>query len=175
MQGTLGSIPDEFVSYFTSRFPHLLLHTYLAMRTCVSERPFLPYYSSAEQLSKSQGQNTDFGAQRQNEPIAEQLPAHMCPPCPQPQEATHCSQPVQDSHTSPAESVPSTSPDEPVSSHLPVHTVQAGLSTQTDSSSLTVNAAFATQSSSDHLMQRESSPSQMHTLTDPSAQVNEPE
>ncbi|XP_061830351.1 serine/threonine-protein kinase/endoribonuclease IRE1 [Nerophis lumbriciformis] len=45
VQETLGSIPDDFVSYFTSRFPHLLMHTYLAMRTCATERPFLPYYS----------------------------------------------------------------------------------------------------------------------------------
>uniref|UniRef100_A0A669BSR1 Serine/threonine-protein kinase/endoribonuclease IRE1 n=1 Tax=Oreochromis niloticus TaxID=8128 RepID=A0A669BSR1_ORENI len=44
VQETLGSIPDDFVSYFTSRFPHLLMHTYLAMRTCAPERPFLPYY-----------------------------------------------------------------------------------------------------------------------------------
>uniref|UniRef100_A0A672H7C7 Serine/threonine-protein kinase/endoribonuclease IRE1 n=1 Tax=Salarias fasciatus TaxID=181472 RepID=A0A672H7C7_SALFA len=35
VQETLGSIPDDFVSYFTSRFPHLLMHTYLAMRTYV--------------------------------------------------------------------------------------------------------------------------------------------
>uniref|UniRef100_A0AAQ4RVZ7 Serine/threonine-protein kinase/endoribonuclease IRE1 n=1 Tax=Gasterosteus aculeatus aculeatus TaxID=481459 RepID=A0AAQ4RVZ7_GASAC len=48
VQETLGSIPDDFVSYFTSRFPHLLMHTYRAMRTCVSERLFLPYYSTAE-------------------------------------------------------------------------------------------------------------------------------
>uniref|UniRef100_A0A669CH12 Serine/threonine-protein kinase/endoribonuclease IRE1 n=1 Tax=Oreochromis niloticus TaxID=8128 RepID=A0A669CH12_ORENI len=47
VQETLGSIPDDFVSYFTSRFPHLLMHTYLAMRTCAPERPFLPYYCSA--------------------------------------------------------------------------------------------------------------------------------
>uniref|UniRef100_A0A674DNA7 non-specific serine/threonine protein kinase n=1 Tax=Salmo trutta TaxID=8032 RepID=A0A674DNA7_SALTR len=51
VQETLGSIPDDFVSYFTSRFPHLLHHTYLAMRTCAHERSFLPYYSSSEQLS----------------------------------------------------------------------------------------------------------------------------
>uniref|UniRef100_A0AAR2IGN7 Serine/threonine-protein kinase/endoribonuclease IRE1 n=1 Tax=Pygocentrus nattereri TaxID=42514 RepID=A0AAR2IGN7_PYGNA len=37
VQETLGSIPDDFVSYFTSRFPHLLLHTHLAMRTCALE------------------------------------------------------------------------------------------------------------------------------------------
>uniref|UniRef100_A0A674NPM7 Serine/threonine-protein kinase/endoribonuclease IRE1 n=1 Tax=Takifugu rubripes TaxID=31033 RepID=A0A674NPM7_TAKRU len=52
VQETLGSIPDDFVSYFTSRFPHLLLHTYLAMRSCASERPFLPYYSISMRLRK---------------------------------------------------------------------------------------------------------------------------
>ncbi|XP_032900007.1 serine/threonine-protein kinase/endoribonuclease IRE1 [Amblyraja radiata] len=41
---TLGSVPDEFVCYFTLRFPHLLLHTYLAMRICSQERVFHPYY-----------------------------------------------------------------------------------------------------------------------------------
>ncbi|NP_001085649.1 endoplasmic reticulum to nucleus signaling 2 S homeolog precursor [Xenopus laevis] len=41
---TLGSIPDEFVSYFTSRFPHLLLHTYQAMKKCSPERQFQTYY-----------------------------------------------------------------------------------------------------------------------------------
>ncbi|KAJ8399645.1 hypothetical protein AAFF_G00407500 [Aldrovandia affinis] len=44
VQETLGSIPDGFVSYFTSRFPHLLQHTYRAMHTCAHERLFLPYY-----------------------------------------------------------------------------------------------------------------------------------
>uniref|UniRef100_A0A3B3RS14 Serine/threonine-protein kinase/endoribonuclease IRE1 n=2 Tax=Paramormyrops kingsleyae TaxID=1676925 RepID=A0A3B3RS14_9TELE len=47
VQETLGSIPDDFVSYFTSRFPQLLQHTYQAMRTCASERPFLAYYHSS--------------------------------------------------------------------------------------------------------------------------------
>ncbi|KAK6312195.1 hypothetical protein J4Q44_G00178590 [Coregonus suidteri] len=42
VQETLGSIPDDFVSYFTSRFPHLLRqHTYLAMHTC-APREVLP-------------------------------------------------------------------------------------------------------------------------------------
>uniref|UniRef100_A0A8C2H8S2 Serine/threonine-protein kinase/endoribonuclease IRE1 n=1 Tax=Cyprinus carpio TaxID=7962 RepID=A0A8C2H8S2_CYPCA len=48
VQETLGSIPDEFVSYFTSRFPLLLLHTHLAMRFCAVERSFLPYYNASE-------------------------------------------------------------------------------------------------------------------------------
>uniref|UniRef100_A0A8C6VA56 Serine/threonine-protein kinase/endoribonuclease IRE1 n=1 Tax=Naja naja TaxID=35670 RepID=A0A8C6VA56_NAJNA len=44
VQETLGSVPDDFVAYFTSRFPHLLLHTYSAMRICCLERLFQPYY-----------------------------------------------------------------------------------------------------------------------------------
>uniref|UniRef100_A0A8C1TD62 Serine/threonine-protein kinase/endoribonuclease IRE1 n=1 Tax=Cyprinus carpio TaxID=7962 RepID=A0A8C1TD62_CYPCA len=51
VQETLGSIPDEFVLYFTSRFPLLLLHTHLAMRFCALERPFLPYYHASELLT----------------------------------------------------------------------------------------------------------------------------
>lgn len=41
---TLGSLPDDFVRYFTSRFPHLLSHTYRAMELCGHERLFQPYY-----------------------------------------------------------------------------------------------------------------------------------
>ncbi|XP_038842117.1 serine/threonine-protein kinase/endoribonuclease IRE1-like [Salvelinus namaycush] len=40
----LGSIPEGFMFYFTSRFPHLLLHTYLAMCTCAEELTFQKYY-----------------------------------------------------------------------------------------------------------------------------------
>lgn len=65
VQETLGSVPDDFVSYFTSRFPHLLMHTYLAMRTCATERPFLPYYSPAMQLAQTQLQHARNDAQRQ--------------------------------------------------------------------------------------------------------------
>lgn len=50
---TLGSIPDDFITYFTSRFPHLLLHTHMAMRLCAQERPFLPYYHSSELPSRT--------------------------------------------------------------------------------------------------------------------------
>uniref|UniRef100_A0A8C2A1G5 Serine/threonine-protein kinase/endoribonuclease IRE1 n=1 Tax=Cyprinus carpio TaxID=7962 RepID=A0A8C2A1G5_CYPCA len=53
VQETLGSIPDEFVSYFTSRFPLLLQHTHLAMRFCAVERPFLPYYHASELVKTS--------------------------------------------------------------------------------------------------------------------------
>ena len=44
VQETLGALPDDFVRYFTSRFPHLLSHTYRAMELCCHERPFQPYY-----------------------------------------------------------------------------------------------------------------------------------
>lgn len=148
VQETLGSIPDDFVAYFTSRFPHLLLHTYLAMRTCASERPFLPYYSSAEQLT-TQGQTTNLRLQRQNDPHTEHLATCMSAPTAQPQEPTTCSQALQVSHITPAESVPFTSPDEPTASHLPVESVQPGLSTQTVLHSLTVNAVFASESHTD--------------------------
>ncbi|XP_051996106.1 serine/threonine-protein kinase/endoribonuclease IRE1-like isoform X1 [Xyrauchen texanus] len=53
VQETLGSIPDDFVSYFTSRFPLLLQHTHLAMRSCAMERPFLPYYHTSELIVHS--------------------------------------------------------------------------------------------------------------------------
>uniref|UniRef100_A0A8D2L2R4 non-specific serine/threonine protein kinase n=1 Tax=Varanus komodoensis TaxID=61221 RepID=A0A8D2L2R4_VARKO len=36
---TLGTVPNGFVRYFTSRFPRLLLHTHRAMRPCARERP----------------------------------------------------------------------------------------------------------------------------------------
>ncbi|KAM3916334.1 serine/threonine-protein kinase/endoribonuclease IRE2 [Leptodactylus fuscus] len=44
VQETLGSVPDDFVAYFTSRFPRLLLHTHQALEQCAHERPFHPYY-----------------------------------------------------------------------------------------------------------------------------------
>eukprot|EP00062_Callorhinchus_milii_P019916 gi/632974979/ref/XP_007903973.1/ PREDICTED: serine/threonine-protein kinase/endoribonuclease IRE2 [Callorhinchus milii] len=44
VQETLGEVPDQFVLYFTSRFPNLLLHTHSALRICSHERPFHPYY-----------------------------------------------------------------------------------------------------------------------------------
>ncbi|XP_023221342.1 serine/threonine-protein kinase/endoribonuclease IRE1-like [Centruroides sculpturatus] len=44
LQLSLGSIPNQFVNYFTSRFPRLLIHTYLAMQCCKSETVFQKYY-----------------------------------------------------------------------------------------------------------------------------------
>ncbi|XP_009893502.1 PREDICTED: serine/threonine-protein kinase/endoribonuclease IRE2 [Charadrius vociferus] len=44
VRAALGSVPDGFVQYFTSRFPRLLLHTHEAMRVCAHERLFHSYY-----------------------------------------------------------------------------------------------------------------------------------
>ncbi|XP_075686612.1 serine/threonine-protein kinase/endoribonuclease IRE2 isoform X1 [Rhinoderma darwinii] len=44
VQETLGSVPDDFVAYFTSRFSLLLLHTHQALEQCARERLFHPYY-----------------------------------------------------------------------------------------------------------------------------------
>ncbi|XP_006005731.1 serine/threonine-protein kinase/endoribonuclease IRE1 [Latimeria chalumnae] len=44
VQETLGEVPEGFIQYFTSRFPHLLLHTRNVMKICLRERLFQPYY-----------------------------------------------------------------------------------------------------------------------------------
>lgn len=167
VQETLGSIPDDFVSYFTSRFPHLLMHTYLAMRTCAPERPFLPYYCSAEQLAKTQAQLAHHGPQRHNEPCTQHLPTHTSTASSQPQESTHSSLPEQVCHTAAAESVPSSAP-EPILSHIPVQTVQPAEpapSTQTDSHSQTAEST---------LRQRESNQPEVTPLTNPPILDNKP-
>uniref|UniRef100_A0A8C7Z871 Serine/threonine-protein kinase/endoribonuclease IRE1 n=1 Tax=Oryzias sinensis TaxID=183150 RepID=A0A8C7Z871_9TELE len=45
VQETLGELPEGFVSYFTSRFPRLLMHTHAALHICAQERLFHPYYT----------------------------------------------------------------------------------------------------------------------------------
>ncbi|XP_075558137.1 serine/threonine-protein kinase/endoribonuclease IRE1-like isoform X1 [Dermacentor variabilis] len=45
LQSELGTIPEEFVGYFTSRFPLLLPHTYLAMQEWRTEATLRPYYA----------------------------------------------------------------------------------------------------------------------------------
>lgn len=46
VQETLGELPEGFVSYFTCRFPRLLMHTHTALEACSHERLFQPYYLS---------------------------------------------------------------------------------------------------------------------------------
>lgn len=171
---TLGSVPDDFVSYFTSRFPHLLMHTYLAMRTCAFERPFLPYYCTAEQPTKTHTQSIDQGPQRHNEACTQHLPTYTSLPSLQSQEPTHSSPSV---HTIPTETVAS-SPDDPESVNLPVQTVQPAelaLSTQTDSQSANPKSELsALESSTVHLRQRESSKPEVPIFTDSPTLDNEP-
>lgn len=46
VRDSLGSIPTGFVEYFTSRFPKLILHTYLAVQNCKGETQLAGYFSS---------------------------------------------------------------------------------------------------------------------------------
>ncbi|CAG0893148.1 unnamed protein product [Cyprideis torosa] len=46
-QSLLGSIPDEFVRYWTSRFPRLLLHCWIALHCVKRESVFESYYDQA--------------------------------------------------------------------------------------------------------------------------------
>lgn len=48
VKNSLGAVPDQFVCYFTSRFPKLLTHTYYAMMCCKQERVFHQYYNMEE-------------------------------------------------------------------------------------------------------------------------------
>ena len=44
LQRSLGTIPDEFVRYFTSRFPRLLVHSYVCMQDYRKEHIFHEFY-----------------------------------------------------------------------------------------------------------------------------------
>lgn len=156
VQETLGSIPDDFVSYFTSRFPHLLMHTYLAMRTCAPERLFLPYYSPC----------AHHGPQRQTESCSQHLPTHISEPLLQHQDPSHSPESVSSSRTQTADSVPA-SPHEPVVSQSPVQTVQPaeqGPSMQTDSNSLKTNSMLVSEPPSVSLRPSDSGQPDVPTL-----------
>lgn len=137
VQETLGSVPDDFVSYFTSRFPHLLMHTYLAMRTCATERPFLPYYSPAMQLSITQIQHSHNGSQRQNDPCQQPPPSHMST---QPHEPLQSPQQV---YEMPAQTLSSSSP------MLPVEILQPEDSSSQESSTVLMRPEQSSQSLAD--------------------------
>ncbi|XP_076451034.1 serine/threonine-protein kinase/endoribonuclease IRE1-like [Babylonia areolata] len=47
VKASLGRVPDEFVQYFTSRFPRLLMHVYTAMEICKDESTLRQYYHSS--------------------------------------------------------------------------------------------------------------------------------
>ena len=48
VQASLGSVPDEYITYFTSRFPRLVSHVYDAMMCCEEERTFHQYYHAQQ-------------------------------------------------------------------------------------------------------------------------------
>ncbi|XP_065660136.1 serine/threonine-protein kinase/endoribonuclease IRE1 isoform X2 [Hydra vulgaris] len=46
LRESLGSIPNEFLTYFTKRFPRLVIHVYNNIKpNCEHEAPFSPYYN----------------------------------------------------------------------------------------------------------------------------------
>lgn len=47
VKNSLGSIPDQFIDYFTSRFPKLIMHVYRVMSCCHQEKIFHDYYFSS--------------------------------------------------------------------------------------------------------------------------------
>ncbi|KAF2364029.1 Pyrrolo-quinoline quinone repeat [Trinorchestia longiramus] len=46
VQAVMGSVPNEFLHYWTSRFPSLVHHAWRAMHCCRDEHAFAKYYSS---------------------------------------------------------------------------------------------------------------------------------
>jgi len=59
VQTSLGVVPDQFLTYFTSRFPQLLLHTYKAMQICSREPVFVSYYpDSVRQMIEAMDEDT---------------------------------------------------------------------------------------------------------------------
>lgn len=52
VKNSLGTLPDQFVTYFTFRFPNLLIHTYLAVACCRDEHIFRQYYEDDFELWK---------------------------------------------------------------------------------------------------------------------------
>lgn len=46
LQKSLGKLPEEFVTYFTSKFPRLIIHSYISMQMCRQENIFQHYYYS---------------------------------------------------------------------------------------------------------------------------------
>ena len=59
LQNSLGSIPNEFVSYFTKKFPRLIIHSYIALQICKHEDMFHNYYYVKE-LVERDNQNYKF-------------------------------------------------------------------------------------------------------------------
>lgn len=52
LQSSLGTIPDQFANYFTSKFPRLIIHTYIAMQLCKQEPVMQNYYHNNDCVDK---------------------------------------------------------------------------------------------------------------------------
>jgi serine/threonine-protein kinase/endoribonuclease IRE1 len=51
VKASLGTVPDAFMQYFSSRFPSLLMHSYITFKGCCSEQVFQPYYADDTEYS----------------------------------------------------------------------------------------------------------------------------
>lgn len=59
-QHSLGETPDKFTAYWTSRFPLLLLHSWLAMQCVKNEATFQQYYYDNFTFPERTGKETFF-------------------------------------------------------------------------------------------------------------------
>lgn len=55
LKGILGDIPDQYIDYFTYRFPKLLPHIYIATQLASQESVFKPYYSAIHRFLSQEG------------------------------------------------------------------------------------------------------------------------
>ncbi|OQV13573.1 Serine/threonine-protein kinase/endoribonuclease IRE1 [Hypsibius exemplaris] len=71
VQASLGSIPEGFVAYFTSRFPRLILHTYLAMQSCREEKQLAGYFGRTHWTSMEYPVDRPWRRDKQESPTEE--------------------------------------------------------------------------------------------------------
>lgn len=62
VKASLGRVPDQFLQYFTSRFPRLLMHVYTAMELSKEEPILQQYYHSPDRRVNAQGRAEDENA-----------------------------------------------------------------------------------------------------------------
>uniref|UniRef100_A0A183BZU1 KEN domain-containing protein n=1 Tax=Globodera pallida TaxID=36090 RepID=A0A183BZU1_GLOPA len=48
----LGRVPDEYFAYFISKFPQLLMYSFMALSCCARESVFRRDFYASEQLSE---------------------------------------------------------------------------------------------------------------------------
>ncbi|XP_042889377.1 serine/threonine-protein kinase/endoribonuclease IRE1-like isoform X1 [Penaeus japonicus] len=62
-----GRIPDQFISYWTDRFPKLLIHTWLAMHCVKTEPIFTKYYDSFYNFCQAEDSDSEVEEAIQDE------------------------------------------------------------------------------------------------------------